>query len=836
MSHFLTRQDLARLAAFRQQLRGRRFRGLLWVSEAPDRARGVARECLAQGGWSAPLWVGETSIDEAADGAGTGAHARAGTGAHDRAATGAHDRAATPPPSLERLPAAKARTRLGGEHDLVVFDAASPGTGLDPDALGAVAGTLVAGGLLVLLTPDDGGRRPDDDYRRLAAHPWRPEQLTSRYLERCHRLLAGFPGMLRWRQGEGLTATPDDGQESPFADGSCPDSPCLDSPDPDCLSPDQAEVVRRLTRLRRRRPLVITADRGRGKSAALGIACARLLVKAEQQRQAPLDILVTAPRASSVAPVFERLAALLPEGQGDERDFEAPGGRVRFVAPDALTDAVAQGEAGGPGSLLLVDEAAAIPAALLGEWLAAFPRLAFATTVHGYEGSGRGFALRFRRHLEAQTPQWQSIELRTPIRWAYGDPLERAIDALLCLDAELPTVPKVARVSAPGPGQKLAELPCTTLDRDALSRDEAALRAIFGLLVQAHYRTTPADLRALLDAPATRISILGTPRSPLAVCLCVDEGGFDADLAERVLLGQRRPRGHLMAQSLAAHAGEAAALKAPSTRITRIAVHPDWRRLGCGARLIQEAALQAEQAGKALLGASFGADPELLAFWQAQGFRPVRLGLTREAATGEHAAMVALALGEHNRDLIERLVRRFERQLPGLLAFELTRLSPPLVLALLGSVGDRCAFDADDCFSLEAEDRFSLDADDRFSLDAEDRFSFDADDRRELQDLARGQREPALARPAIQALVRRLASLSLSPPMSSSMSKARSKADDDHDSLAWLAAWAFQGRSESSLAQGLSLRGKAQVKQWLRDAVGRALALLEALSKAPGRG
>ena len=826
MSHFLTRQDLSQLAAYRQQLRRRRFRGLLWVSGASSQARGLARECLAQGEWSAPLWVGDAAIDDAAD----RAHDSASVGAHARAGVGAQDRGAITPPELECLPAAKARTRLGGEHDLVVFDAASPGTGLDPDALGAVAGTLVAGGLLVLLTPDDDGRSPDDDYRRLAAHPWRPEQLTSRYLERCHRLLVGFPGMLRWRQGEGLTATPDDGQESPFADGSCsdnpcPDSPCRDSPDPDCLSPDQAEVVRRLTRLRRRRPLVITADRGRGKSAALGIACARLLVKAEQQCQPPLDILLTAPRASSVAPVFERLAALLPEGQGDERDFEAPGGRVRFIAPDALTDAVARGEAGGPGSLLLVDEAAAIPAALLGEWLAAFPRLAFATTVHGYEGSGRGFALRFRRHLEAQTPQWQDIALRTPIRWADGDPLERAIDALLCLDAELPTVPKGARVSAPCPGQKLAELPCTTLDRDVLARDEASLRAIFGLLVQAHYRTTPADLRALLDAPATRISILGTPRAPLAVCVCVDEGGFDADLAERVLLGQRRPRGHLMAQSLAAHAGEAAALKAPSTRITRIAVHPDWRRLGCGARLIQEAALQAEQAGKALLGASFGADPELLAFWQAQGFRPVRLGLTREAATGEHAAMVALALGEHNRDLIERLSRRFERQLPGLLAFELTRLSPPLVLALLASVGDRYAFDADDRFSLDGEDRFSLDADDRFSLDA--------DDRRELQDLARGQREPALARPAIQALVRRLASLS----MSSSMSKARPKADDDHDdSLAWLAAWAFQGRSESSLAQGLSLRGKAQVKQWLRDAVGRALALLETLSKAPGRG
>ncbi|BBI53235.1 hypothetical protein HORIV_56560 [Vreelandella olivaria] len=70
----------------------------------------------------------------------------------------------------------------------------------------------------------------------------------------------------------------------------------------------------------------------------------------------------------------------------------------------------------------MVDEAAAIPAALLGQWLTAFPRIAFATTVHGYEGSGRGFALRFRATLDRLTPQWKALTLNAPIRWRSGDP------------------------------------------------------------------------------------------------------------------------------------------------------------------------------------------------------------------------------------------------------------------------------------------------------------------------------------------------------------------------------------------------------------------------------
>ncbi|MDN3554579.1 GNAT family N-acetyltransferase, partial [Halomonas maura] len=190
------------------------------------------------------------------------------------------------------------------------------------------------------------------------------------------------------------------------------------------------------------------------------------------------------------------------------------------------------------------------------------------------------------------------------------------------------------------------------------------------------------------------------------------------------------------------------------------------RRQGLGARLLEAERQQARAAGIDLLGASFGAEPGLLAFWQAQGFRAVRLGLTREAATGEHALMVVQATSEAGEGLARRLGRRFQRQLPALLAFELADLDPGLVLALLAE---------GDAEPLSDEDRADLD------------------------DVAHGHREPALARPALQALVR-LA--------------ARGAGGDPE--LGLLAAWAFQGRDEAWLAHRLGLTGSRQVAAWRR--------------------
>ncbi|PWV72372.1 tRNA(Met) cytidine acetyltransferase TmcA [Halomonas sp. A11-A] len=699
----------------------RRWRGLVWLTGEAPACREAALALWRAGPWQAPLWV-----------------------------------AAEPPPGLAGdacLAPGRARSRLGGEQDLLVVDAVSAGAGFDPDAFGALAGTLRAGGLLVLMTPADWGARPDADYARLAEHPFLLERLTARYLGRLARLLAAATEAIRWRVEEAPLLPP---LAEPAPQTSAPGQ-SNQSADPDCLTDDQAEAVARLVRQRRRRPLVITADRGRGKSAALGIACARLLAAGEA------EILVTAPRPAAVESLFERLATLCPAGERQGLDFRLGDRRVRFVAPDELTRLAQAGAAGGAGARLLVDEAAAIPAALLGEWLGAFPRISFATTVHGYEGSGRGFAVRFLPRLAREAPNWQSLHLGEPIRWAADDPLEGLVNRLLLLDAE-PT-------GAPSDGDVVWQrvLPAE------LAEDESRLRALFGLLVQAHYRTTPADLRRLLDGPGVGIGALMVDRSPMGVVLTGDEGGFDAELAERVARGERRPRGHLMAQSLAAHAGSREALTARLRRVVRIAVAQPQRRAGLGRRLIEAEAEQARRDGVDLLGASFGAEPGLLAFWRSLGFVTLRLGLTRETATGEHAVMVARPLNERGEALVEGLAARFRRALPGLLAFELRGLAPEIAAALLAEGP-----------------------------------ALDAADRRDVEDVAFAQREPALARPALQALVRH--------------ALARGVPAGDA-SLCLLVAWGFQGASSERLAALLGVTGRREVTARLRQAAG---ALLEA--------
>ena len=90
------------------------------------------------------------------------------------------------PEQLVFLPASKARQWLGSEQQVVVIDAFS---GFNPDALGALAGTLQAGGLLLLLTPEDWSAAIDPDYQRLAAWPFCAEHLTRHFVQRCERLL-----------------------------------------------------------------------------------------------------------------------------------------------------------------------------------------------------------------------------------------------------------------------------------------------------------------------------------------------------------------------------------------------------------------------------------------------------------------------------------------------------------------------------------------------------------------------------------------------------------------------------------------------------------------------
>lgn len=547
-----------------------------------------------------------------------------------------------PFPEHDSLAITTARQLLGQELNGVVVDAWS---GFDAEAFGAVAGSLQAGGLMLMLTPSlaKWHEYPDPEHERLAVTPFTTEQVSGRFLQHLSRVILESDGIMRLAQGEVLPELIPEKEvcwQPPFlADG---------------ITVEQSEAVAAIEKVvhgHRRRPLVLTSDRGRGKSTALGIAAATLLQQTAQH------IIVTAPRLAAVAQIFEHAQSRLPGAESQRGLLQWQGKCIEFVPPDALTQSPSDTD------LLLVDEAAAIPAPLLEKMLKHYARIVFASTIHGYEGTGRGFALRFQKTLAQLTPDWRSLHLTEPVRWAASDPLEPLSFRALMLDAE-PVAPEKISGEVDGQFEWVA--------REQLIENRRDLTELFGLLVLAHYRTSPNDLRYLLDGPNVRIAVLRHSGHIIATALIAEEGGLPDALAQGIYEGRRRAHGHLLPQSLAVHAGFPEAPSLLAWRIVRIAVHPALMRHGFGKAMLQRLQYEGSRYGVDYLGASFGGDYPLFAFWQNSGWLPVRVGLSREAASGTHAVMVMQAVSPESEQLFQQLQSRLAEQLPHLLAESLT--------------------------------------------------------------------------------------------------------------------------------------------------------------------
>ncbi len=560
---------------------------------------------------------------------------------------------------------------LGQEFGWLVIDAKDR---LDPDALGACSGTLCAGGLMMVLLP---------------ARPTAAQPPFDRWLQQ--RLQPG-PGVVVIRQDDAVDSPPVV-LPSVAALSSRPAS--IGPVDADCLTEDQAAAVLQIMRVaqgHRHRPLVLSADRGRGKSAALGIAAARLLL------ERPRYIRVTAPAVTAVEPLFERLLALLPGSRRQRQQLVFGQGRVEFIALDLLLQQSEDRATTGRCDLLLVDEAAAIPAQMLERLLLSHARIVFSTTVHGYEGTGRGFMIRFRQSLDHHTPNWRRCELAAPIRWRDGDPVERWVFETLLLDAE-PDTPAAAVLD-------LSQARLSHWSSQQLLDDPHQLRQLFALLVQAHYRTRPGDLRDLLDDPTLQVwllhaslppSLRSQPRPPsgsqsgfqsgsgtlLGVMLVAEEGGFEAELADQIWLGQRRPQGHLLPQVLAAQAGWRQAPRLTHWRIVRIAVPEPLRCQGVGRTMVQRLHSEAQRRPVDLLGSSFGATEDLLPFWYSLAMRPLRLGLRADASSGCVSLLYGCGCSEVGNSFVESVAQRFAGDLPRQLQGVNADLEPALVRLLL---------------------------------------------------------------------------------------------------------------------------------------------------------
>ncbi|MFT7814465.1 RNA cytidine acetyltransferase [Arapaima gigas] len=428
---------------------------------------------------------------------------------------------------------------------------------------------------------------------------------------------------------------------------------------------------------------------------------------------------------------------------------------IQYIHP---ADAVKLGQA----ELLVIDEAAAIPLPLVKKLLG--PYLVFmASTINGYEGTGRSLSLKLIQQLRTQSADSQlsttaenkttnttrlaaartlhEVSLHESIRYAPGDPVEKWLNDLLCLDCL-----SMSRIISGCPLPQDCDL--YYVNRDTLfcyhKASEAFLQRLMGLYVASHYKNSPNDLQMLSDAPAHHLFCLLPPVPPtqnslpevLAVIQVCLEGEISRQSILKSLSRGKKAAGDLIPWTVSEQFQDHDFGSLSGGRVVRIAVNPDYQGMGYGTRAMQllqmyyegqfpvldevvqqvsseittvnsEAVSLLEEVVKPrkdlpplllklnerpaerldYLGVSYGLTAQLLKFWKKAGFTPVYLRQTPNDLTGEHSCVMLKELHTEEPTAqgqwLAAYWKDFRRRFLSLLSYQFSSFPPSLALNIL---------------------------------------------------------------------------------------------------------------------------------------------------------
>jgi len=534
------------------------------------------------------------------------------------------------------------RHHLGTENQLVIFSDEN----FHADAFAALSGTLVAGGVMLWLCSTKSSRNEGELFsQRLWRHVLADDQ--------CFVI------------EQGATQLP----EIPILVQPCSYKQVNDT---QCCTQEQFLAVQAILKVasgHRNRPLVLTADRGRGKSSALAIATAQRLMS--EQEIEPQTIVITAPHVDAIKIFFSQLQVSCPTGEIKKQAFYYKKHLVKFIAVDVLLTEQPK------TNLLMIDEAAAIPVYILQRLLASYHRIVFSSTQHGYEGAGRGFAVKFKRLLKEKSPNFSELHIHQPIRWADNDPLERFIFNSFLLDCT--RISKLDRREDENSG----ELTTRQLSQTELYDDESLLKQVFAVLVTAHYQTSPSDLKLMLNNHAIRIFATYKGRQVIGVVLAIVEGKADKHQVKYVGDSVKRLKNQFTPQSLYVYSHIDNAFDFSYLRVMRIAVLDSHQQQGVGQLMLKTVKDYALKEEVDLLSTSFGATPDLLKFWQKGGYSPVRIGTSADKASGEYSTMLLLGLSKAGCVLSSDVRQTFYRQFSYLLPEQYKSICPLIVISII---------------------------------------------------------------------------------------------------------------------------------------------------------
>jgi tRNA(Met) cytidine acetyltransferase len=422
------------------------------------------------------------------------------------------------------------------------------------------------------------------------------------------------------------------------------------------LTQDQVEFLKLVEELfampfkAKKIALVVTADRGRGKSCALGIALIGLAIHYSKFRN-KVRILLTAPEPGNVASLFS-LAIKAAEALGIKLKVFRKEGYVVEVKTDKFSI-----EYWRPldiprinGDIVAVDEASGIHVPQLHRIFESHDKVIFTATIHGYEGAGRGFSIRFLGELRNRSDVFlREYHMETPIRYGEGDPIESWLYRALLLNAE-PAELDENDIKAIREGYlQYEEVSPEELFTDKKEKD---LRELFGIYVLAHYRNQPDDLGLLADAPHHLVRSAKTSTGKIVGALQIAvEGGLDDNTIYSLLRGNKVP-GNIIPDRILKHLRLWDAGKTVGYRIVRIATHPKVQSMGIGSFLLKQLINEARIKGLDWVGSGFGVNSKLLKFWLKNGFVPIHMSPDRNPVSGEYTLLVIYPLSETARKII----------------------------------------------------------------------------------------------------------------------------------------------------------------------------------------
>ncbi|KIW97657.1 uncharacterized protein Z519_01241 [Cladophialophora bantiana CBS 173.52] len=382
-----------------------------------------------------------------------------------------------------------------------------------------------------------------------------------------------------------------------------------------------------------RSTVTLTAARGRGKSAALGVAVAAAIAHGYS------NIFITSPSPENLKTLFEFIIkgfdaleymdhvdyTIL---QSTNPDYNKAIVRINVHRQHRQTIQYIQPQDAhvlGQAELVVIDEAAAIPLPLVRKLMG--PYLVFmASTINGYEGTGRSLSLKLIQQLREQSRggvhangdeveiadkatgkaskdgqkvyaggrSLREITLSEPIRYAPGDAVEKWLNRLLCLDA---TLPKSKMNTQGTPHPSTCEL--VHVNRDTLFSfhpvSEKFLQQMMALYVASHYKNSPNDLQLMSDAPAHQLFVLIPPIPPdankLPEPLCVIQVALEGRISKKSVLSSlsrgQRAGGDLIPWLVSQQFQDSEFAGLSGSRIVRIATNPEYLNMGYGSRALE---------------------------------------------------------------------------------------------------------------------------------------------------------------------------------------------------------------------------------------------------------